>query len=80
MSTVELALFNALRKVNVPEEDARKVADAMNRGIDERYRIHAAVLATKADLAEMESRLVKWIVATMLGGTAFFSILSKLLG
>ncbi len=77
MSTIELELFNALRKVNVPEEDARKVADAMNRSIDERYKVHAAVLATKADLAEMESRLVKWIVATVLGGSAFFSILSK---
>ena len=78
MSTIELELFNALRKVNVPEEDARKVADAMNRSIDERYKIHAALLATKTDLAEMEARLIKWIVASALGASVLFAFLAKL--
>ena len=70
MSTIELELFNALRKANVAEEDARKVADAINRSIDSRYSVHAAQLATrgdiqtevagfKTDLAETESRIVK---------------------
>ena len=70
MSTIELELFNALRKANVAEEDARKVADAINRSIDSRYTLHAGQLATKGDiqgevanlktdLAEMESRIVK---------------------
>ena len=40
--------------------------------------IFNTVLATKTDLAEMEARLIKWIVASALGASVLFAFLAKL--
>ena len=90
MSTIELEPQTALRKANVPEEDARKVANAMNRGIDQRYNIHAAQLVTKGDfqagmaesrkdLAEAKAEIIKWCVASIFGAVALFAAIVKIL-
>jgi hypothetical protein len=64
MSTFDTALMDALLSIGVPPERARSVVDAFDRSVDARYSLHAQVLATKRDLAELETRLVREIGET----------------
>jgi hypothetical protein len=40
------------------------VVDLFDRSVDERYSLHAQVLATKRDVAELETRLTREIAET----------------
>ena len=40
-----------------PFPRARAVVDLFDRSVDERYGLHAQVLATRRDVAELETRL-----------------------
>ena len=57
MGTFDTALMEALLSVGISPERARAVVESFDRSIDERYSLHAQVLATKRDLAEVETRL-----------------------
>jgi septal ring factor EnvC (AmiA/AmiB activator) len=57
MGSFNIALLEALVSVGVPRHRARAVADLFDRSIDERYSLHARILATKTDIAELETRL-----------------------
>jgi len=59
MGTFDRALFDALVAVGVPADRAERVVELFERGVDERYGLHAQVLATRRDLAELEARLVR---------------------
>jgi predicted P-loop ATPase len=59
MGTFDTALMEALLSIGIPPERARAVVDSFDRSIDARYSLHAQVLATKLDLAEMEARLLR---------------------
>lgn len=61
MGSFDTALFEALLSAGVSPERARAVVDLFDRSVDERYSLHAQVLATKRDVAELETRLVKAI-------------------
>ena len=43
------------------------MVDLFDRSVDERYGLHAQVLATKRDLAELETRLVREIAENRVG-------------
>lgn len=89
----ELAIFEAFRKANVPEAEARAAAEAVSREIDQRYTVHAAVLATKADIeglrADMNKQFLelhqkiaesqRWIISIMFAGLAALALIQKLL-
>jgi hypothetical protein len=45
----------------VSHERARAVVDLFDRSVDERYGLHAQVLATKRDVAELEIRMTREI-------------------
>ncbi|MFN9776070.1 MAG: hypothetical protein ACK54X_26090 [Burkholderiales bacterium] len=64
MGTFDTSLMEALLSIGVPPERARSVVDAFDRSVDARYSLHAQVLATKRDLAELETRLVREIGET----------------
>ncbi len=64
MGSFNTALLEALLSVGVPPERARAVVESFDRCVDERYSLHAQVLATKRDLAEQETRLVREIAQT----------------
>ncbi len=53
MGSFATALYNALLSAGVAAERAREVVDLFDRSVDERYGLHAQVLMTKADLAEL---------------------------
>lgn len=59
MGSFSVALLEALLSAGVTPERARNVVDLFDRSVDERYGLHAQVLATKRDLAELETRLTR---------------------
>jgi DNA anti-recombination protein RmuC len=63
MGTFDTALMDALLSVGISPERARAVVESLDRSIDGRYALHAQVLATKRDLAELETRLTREIGA-----------------
>ena len=90
MGSFHVALLEALLSAGVSPERARAVVEQFERAVDERYSLHAQVLATKRDLAEMETRLtreiaagkvdlVKWAVAALTAQTALLLGASRLL-
>ena len=46
MGTFSLHFVEALLIIGVPRERAQSLAELLERGIDERYSLHAEVLAT----------------------------------
>ena len=67
MGSFNFALLDALVSAGVAPDRARLVVDLFDRSVDERYGLHAQVLATKRDLAELETRLVREIAENRVG-------------
>ena len=89
MGSFNVALLEALLSAGVSLERARAVVDLFDRSVDERYSRHAQVLATKRDVAELETRLsreiatskvdlVKWVVGALTAQTALLLGAAKL--
>ncbi len=89
MGSFNVALLEALLSAGVSPERARTVVDLFDRSVDERYALHARGLATKRDVAELESRLareiaaskvdlVKWVVGALTAQTALLLGAAKL--
>ena len=71
---------------NVSSEKAKAVAESINKEIDRRYELHARQLATRGDISEMESRLLKainysqrWTMGAVFAGMATVAAIVKLL-
>ena len=61
MGSFKVALLEALLSAGVSPERARAVVEQFERAVDDRYSLHAQVLATKRDVAELETRLAREI-------------------
>ncbi|MCZ7560835.1 MAG: hypothetical protein M5U30_12825 [Burkholderiaceae bacterium] len=61
MGSFSIALLEALVSAGVSTERARAVVDLLDRSIDERYSLHAEVLATKRDVAALQTETVRSI-------------------
>ena len=61
MGSFSLAPLEALVSAGVSTERARAVVDLLDRSIDERYSLHVEVLATKRDVAMLQSGMVRSI-------------------
>ena len=59
MGSFNLALLNALLSIGVQPDRAREVVELFDRSVDERYGLHAQVIATKRDVAELETLLAR---------------------
>ncbi len=82
---MELEIYRALVKINVPADDAQAVADSINKEIDRRYSLHASQLATRGDidgvrrdLAEAKFEIIKWTIGSMLAAVGLFAPIAKL--
>jgi hypothetical protein len=73
VSTIVVELYEAFRAAGVDDAKAKAAAGAV---VDSAAR---ADLATKADLAQLESRLIRWNVGTIIAMTAVFAAIVKLL-
>jgi hypothetical protein len=63
MGSFNVALLEALLSAGVSLDRARAVVELFDRSVDERYSLHAQVLATKRDVAELETRLARDMAA-----------------
>jgi hypothetical protein len=61
MGSFNLALLEALLSVGIPHDRARAVVDLFDKSVDDRYSLHAQVLATKRDVAELQVVLTREI-------------------
>ncbi len=59
MGTFSLHFVESLLMIGVPRERAQSLAELLERDIVERYSLHAQVLATKRDLADLEIRIMR---------------------
>jgi hypothetical protein len=75
---MELEIYRALVKINVPADDAQAVADAINKEIDKRYATNASQLGTKGDLAEAKVEIIKWTIGSMMAAVGLFATITKL--
>ena len=75
---MELEIYRALVKINVPADDAQAVADSINKEIDRRYMLHAGQLATKSDLSEAKVEITKWTVGAVVGSVGLFAAIAKI--
>ena len=83
---MELEIYSAFVKAGVSEADAKAAVDSINREIDKRYNLHADRLATKTDLAELKTELIKAIaesqrstITAIFAAVGLFAALSKIL-
>ena len=82
---MELEIYSAFVKAGVSEADAKAAVESINRELDRRFSLHAQQLATKGDLSEMESRLLRalndmqrWTLGTIFAGVAVLAVITKL--
>jgi hypothetical protein len=75
LSTIVVELYEAFRAAGVDDAKAKAAAGAVVGGRED--------LVTKSDLtaglAQLESRLIKWNVGTIIAMTAVFAAIVKLL-
>lgn len=76
---MELEIYRALTKVNVSPEDAEAVAAPVKREIDDRYRLHAQQLFTKADGSELKAEIIKWCLGSIFASVALFATIIKIM-
>ncbi|MDR0674304.1 MAG: hypothetical protein LBF93_11795 [Zoogloeaceae bacterium] len=77
---MELEIYEAFQAAGIPNDKAKGAVEAINKAIDSRYAIHARELATRGDLAEMEARIIKWNIATMIAAIGIFATIIKIMG
>jgi hypothetical protein len=70
-----LKFAEKLEKAGLPREHASAIAEAQKDAFAEAMD---SQLATKADLLEMENRLIKWGIGLALGQVAIIAALVKL--
>jgi len=72
VTTAVTELYDALKQAGVPDDVALKAAQSVS-GSDLSH------LASKSDLHQMETRIIKWNAGTMIAMTAIFGAIVKLL-
>ncbi|HMS79160.1 MAG TPA: hypothetical protein PKC20_06440 [Burkholderiaceae bacterium] len=64
MGSFDATLLAALLSAGVSPERAREVVEQLDRAIDERVGLHAQVLATKRDVAELQVAITERIAGS----------------
>lgn len=84
--SIDAVGFRTFRKLGADDADAAAFADELNQAIDKRYAVHADALATKRDLAELKTELIKaiaesqrWTITSIFAAVGLFAALSKVL-
>jgi len=84
--SIDAVVFKTFRKLGADDADAAAFAEELNAAIDKRYALHADALATKTDLAELKTDLIKAIaesqrctITAMFAAVGIFAALTKVL-
>ena len=75
---MELEIYEAFISASVKEDKAKAAVESINKEIDRRYSLHSDQLATRSDLAEAKTEIIKWTVGTMFAAVAIFATIVKL--
>lgn len=82
---MELEIYSAFVKAGVSEQDAKAAVESINREIDRRYAIQVDVLASKRDIAELKTELIKaiadsqrWTITATFAAVGLFAAISKI--
>lgn len=82
---MELEIYDAFRSAGVSDDKAKAAVESINREIDKRYGLHADKLATKTDLAELKTELIKaiadsprWTITSVFAAVALFAAVTKI--
>jgi len=75
---MELEIYEAFRSAGVADDKAKAAVESINREIDKRYALHASQLATKGDLAEAKTEIIKWAVGAVFAAVGLFATIAKL--
>lgn len=80
MSLVVVELLDALKAAGVSEEQARAAASAVIGAESEQgFATKGDIAVLRADLGQLEARLLRWFVGTLIAMTAVFAAIVKLL-
>lgn len=63
----------------VKEDKAKAAVESINKEIDKRYSLHASQLATKTDLAEAKTDIIKWAIGSIFVAVGLFATIMKVL-
>lgn len=69
-----LKYFDELKAADVPEKQARAQAEAMRAAFAAYDANRMKELATKADLHDVELRILKWVIGTIITQTALIIV------
>lgn len=76
---MELKLYNALTNAGIRSEDAEAIVEAMDVKMQQQLATKADMADLRTDMANLESRLIKWVSGMMVAMTAVFATIVKLL-
>jgi len=80
VSIIVAELDDALRSAGVADEQARAAAAALiGAEVQQGLATKADVAELRRDMAELEARLIRWAVGTIIAMTAVFAAIVKLL-
>ncbi|MEQ1603214.1 MAG: hypothetical protein HOP04_11345 [Methylophilaceae bacterium] len=76
---MELEIYEAFISAGVKEDKAKAAVESINKEIDKRYTLHASQLATKSDLADAKTEIIKWAVGSIFVAVGLFAAIVKVM-
>ena len=77
---IALEIYEALRSVGVEDAKAKSTAEKFDQALEGRLERELKGLATREDLAQLEARLIKWNVGTIIAVAGLTLAIVKLIG
>jgi len=77
---MEIEIYDAFKSIGIADDKAKTAVESIGRALDIRHSAQQEQMATKADLAEAKTEIIKWNVGTILAATALAAAMVKLFG
>lgn len=78
MTTMQINLFRALLDAGIAQDKASQVVESFDGELQKRVDDRTVHLASKADLATLETSLIKWNVGTIIAMSAVTAAIVRL--
>ena len=77
---IALEIYESLKSVGVNDEKARSTAEKFEEALEGKVERELRTLATREDLANLETRLIKWNVGTIIAVAGLTLAIVKVVG
>ncbi|MEA2099179.1 MAG: DUF1640 domain-containing protein [Campylobacterota bacterium] len=74
-----LSIYERLKSVNLDDKIAKEISQILNDNANQIIEQQKEVLATKYDLSDMKTELIKWVAGMLVAQAAIVATLVKLL-